>query len=579
MMPKKFYWPLLIIGAFLFISVRFKAYTPERAMVGFHSDNAIYGLMAQDIQNGHFPVYFYGQNYMGPLGSLTAALVSPILHGLDIKTSVLGNEYGHFQVSPLALSIAASILVWFGALFFFNAFIIVFGPVVAALTYLLLVIGNRVLIDASLRMNGQEMGWFFGALVFYLGVLAWQKSSRKRLVILGLALGLGQWMNQTMIFCALPWLLAGMYKAEFFASIRNPMKLKDRLLFKSQAHGPKTIPNFCVFGARFFEVLAILSIFLGLVVSIIGGVDTVLWGWLKFKMLNGFSSIKTGVIILTFIHALAFLYADCELREKLINDLKKIKPLFIALLLAYSPVWAGKILKFYPKAYGISFQLIALKNIDDYWPKLYSDFFPVVFGVPISYLIILGVFLLGLLYLKRKVFKIKEFLTFNPGTYSLLTFSFAVLFFNLLFIHIAQRAYLEYAYRYGILCIPFFFAFVFYGILQIKNKLKWALIGICSLLCLYTNWQQGEATVGPIMRVDNHRERTKKLLESGYKICYADYWKAYKYEYFTQGKVQFIPYQSQDRRPDLSKIRSQMPGPHCLVTDHFDLKIKSPDSN
>ena len=44
-----------------------------------HSDEAIVGLMAQDIAAGErFPIYFYGQRYMGALEAYVIAAVSPL---------------------------------------------------------------------------------------------------------------------------------------------------------------------------------------------------------------------------------------------------------------------------------------------------------------------------------------------------------------------------------------------------------------------------------------------------------------------------------------------------------------------
>jgi hypothetical protein len=51
----------------------------ERGQTLLHSDEAIVGIMAQDISAGrHFPIYFYGQRYMGALEAYVAAAMTPL---------------------------------------------------------------------------------------------------------------------------------------------------------------------------------------------------------------------------------------------------------------------------------------------------------------------------------------------------------------------------------------------------------------------------------------------------------------------------------------------------------------------
>jgi hypothetical protein len=53
----------------------------DRGHTLLHSDESIVGIMAQDIAAGrHFPVYFYGQRYMGALEAYVVAALTPICH-------------------------------------------------------------------------------------------------------------------------------------------------------------------------------------------------------------------------------------------------------------------------------------------------------------------------------------------------------------------------------------------------------------------------------------------------------------------------------------------------------------------
>lgn len=62
---------LLLVGLAILVRGLFLT----RWCSNFESDEAIVGLMAKHIQEGHFPVFFYGQFYMGSLESIVAAAI------------------------------------------------------------------------------------------------------------------------------------------------------------------------------------------------------------------------------------------------------------------------------------------------------------------------------------------------------------------------------------------------------------------------------------------------------------------------------------------------------------------------
>lgn len=83
----------------------------ERGETLLHSDEAIVGLMAQDISEGtRFPIYFYGQRYMGALEAYVIAAITPFLE----------NPIHALRVGPVlffAALVAAQYLMlatWFG---------------------------------------------------------------------------------------------------------------------------------------------------------------------------------------------------------------------------------------------------------------------------------------------------------------------------------------------------------------------------------------------------------------------------------------------------------------------------------
>jgi hypothetical protein len=77
-------FPLQILGVIL-LSIGFKVFILEANVVPFNADEAIVGLMAKHILEGKWPIFFYGQMYMGSLDAVLVALSSQFL-GLQVFT-------------------------------------------------------------------------------------------------------------------------------------------------------------------------------------------------------------------------------------------------------------------------------------------------------------------------------------------------------------------------------------------------------------------------------------------------------------------------------------------------------------
>lgn len=68
------------------IGVAVQTWAALQWSVNFDSDEAIFGLMARHILQGHIPTYYYGQRY---LGSLDAILSAPLIHWLGNTVPIL----------------------------------------------------------------------------------------------------------------------------------------------------------------------------------------------------------------------------------------------------------------------------------------------------------------------------------------------------------------------------------------------------------------------------------------------------------------------------------------------------------
>lgn len=159
-----------------------------------HNDEAIVGIMAQDIAEGtHYPIYFYGQRYMGALEAYVIAAVSPLftdpIHALRFGPACFFALMVFVQYLMLAR--------WFGRL--------------AA------IVGAAVLLCAPPMI----MQWTISARGGYVEILLWgsallwaysewfvpplpaQRHNRHKLAF-GLLIGSGMWINPSIVLFVLP---------------------------------------------------------------------------------------------------------------------------------------------------------------------------------------------------------------------------------------------------------------------------------------------------------------------------------------------------------------------------------------
>jgi MFS family permease len=164
-------------------------------IISFHSDEAVIGLMARHILQGEFPVFFYGQAYMG---SLDAFLVA----GAFV---LFGESVLALRFAQVALYLAIITAVYIAA------FQITGRRNAAAGAALFLAIPNILLtVYTAATLGGYNETLLFGALLLVLGypIIAAQPSGQQvsygRWFALGLIAGLAWWSNGLIIAVAVP---------------------------------------------------------------------------------------------------------------------------------------------------------------------------------------------------------------------------------------------------------------------------------------------------------------------------------------------------------------------------------------
>ena len=146
-------------------------------------DDAVEGMMSQDILQGRFPFFFYGQYVHGTGDRFLAALV---LLGLGSTPLALA-------LAPLALMLGFIAVAWYATR-------LVFGPRPAAFAALYLAVPPFYLYGWSFDTRGHyHLMLIFGAVVLLLLARIWTEgvadTPRRRLVGLGFLAGFAWWTN------------------------------------------------------------------------------------------------------------------------------------------------------------------------------------------------------------------------------------------------------------------------------------------------------------------------------------------------------------------------------------------------
>ncbi|MFN8373697.1 MAG: hypothetical protein U0694_12595 [Anaerolineae bacterium] len=170
--------------------------------VSFHSDEAIVGLMARHIVQGERPVFFYGQAYMGSLDAWLVAVGFRLLGESVLTIRVVQS------VLYLAMVLTGYVIAWRFS-----------GKIVIALvTGLMLALPTSLFaLYTTASLGGYSEALLCGQLVLLFGYEAakdFQANQRSVLnwSLLGLAAGIGWWVNGLIVVYALPVGLLLLYR-------------------------------------------------------------------------------------------------------------------------------------------------------------------------------------------------------------------------------------------------------------------------------------------------------------------------------------------------------------------------------
>ena len=79
---RRWEWISIAITLLAFVAIRIPLFTTGGLILGWNSDAALFGLMARAMSSGaEFPLFFWGQHYLGTVTSMLTAVVSTVVPG------------------------------------------------------------------------------------------------------------------------------------------------------------------------------------------------------------------------------------------------------------------------------------------------------------------------------------------------------------------------------------------------------------------------------------------------------------------------------------------------------------------
>ncbi len=181
--------PWLVVVMIILLGVGIKVFLLVTDRFPFNADEAVVGLMANHILQGELPTFFYGQSYMGSLDALLVAVAFLI-----------------FGESVLCIRII-QILLFCGTLAttYQLAFRFTQKVEVGWIALLLLVIPTvNFTLYTTISLGGYGEALLLGNLILLLGFSELKDPKSYTILILGLLIGFGLWVNGLTLVYSIP---------------------------------------------------------------------------------------------------------------------------------------------------------------------------------------------------------------------------------------------------------------------------------------------------------------------------------------------------------------------------------------
>ncbi|MEP7132271.1 MAG: hypothetical protein ABI914_03850 [Acidobacteriota bacterium] len=557
----------LLLAGLLFVAVRLPLLSDHGSARGWNSDAGVFGLAAREIvERGKIGVFFWGQNYMGPLTSLSGAAVAIVRHGR-----------GGGSVDPIDLRLGTMAEVALGSLFFWLGLRAALGRWPAAVAVLLLAIGPRYLFDSSLIARGDEIAFLCSGAVFWLCArsLAGRRNpplfeAPAGCLLFGLVAGFGWWMNEGVVFILLPLALVLLRDSRVWSEVRPVLRPLDRLLVRPERLGWPRLRREALLAGRAWHLL-LGAAFLLAIANQAG---------LPVRALYAREPILEPIAAFLLTAALGetLLRGDfARGLRRMGSELLRLSPRAFALsgglLIGCLPVAAGRRLGWYERAYGrpsfdagVNGLLRHLRDMAgaDLWSWLGADR-----SLPGA------VFVTGcaaglIFFAWRRRNRIRGLLTLSPAPAGAGALAGTILLVALGFYAVALRNGGD--PRYIVPAMPVAYGVAAAGLLESAGSAgRRARARGCAALALFLGvgiWSQSRQAatrVSSIQSEPDPRVLISQIRREGYSVCYAGFWEAYKLQFLSGNALRFIPWRAHDRNPAASRALAAQPGRKCLL--------------
>lgn len=320
-----------LIVAGIFLAVRLP-YLPAW-WADFNADYALVGVMGKHTLEGHFPIFYYGQTYMGGAEWATAALLAKLRGEAEIPLELLRlNTLGWWALAGAA---------W--------AFFLRQTSAILALTVVsLFALGTYTLVRLAMIQDMAAQYLFFGALLALM-LQNFRLLLGRRGFAFGLLLGFAWWINQTIVFLVVPALWV------WHAEPRRWLALPAAKAFFYRERKLDWLYGLAAF-------LILFGIFAGLA----GGV-TIPLGRGHLKVPNGITLARDVFLVLVIVQALVRFAprSAASRRQVAIAAARSAAPFALGFLVGYAPVWLGGLLGLYEKRPGIGLAILPMREMAD----------------------------------------------------------------------------------------------------------------------------------------------------------------------------------------------------------------------
>lgn len=577
----------LVAAIGLYVALRLPLLSPHPLRLGWNGDTAIRGLMADRIVDGvRFDVFFWGQNYMGPLTSVVAAGI-----GLARRAAGLLPIVGPFSVRCAALlEVAAGIVFWtLGVTRLLGA-----APAVAVA--ILLAAGPGWLFRESLLPNGPEMVILLAGVLFWLAARAATKPEGERAVlrstgIFGFFAGLGWWMNPGVAFVLVAAGIQRLVATPAWRSLRTEFRLVARLLVRPSSLAWSTPEPGVLLALRLANAL-LASQFLH-----------------NFLYLSGFERAAGIDIPLVFLFwplgepvvLLTTVLLGCEVafgRGAWSRRLAGLRPgrglrgalgtagIFVAgFLVGYGPVWLGRILGWYPPNYSFSAGLAGPDRIVQRVTENLQADLGAWLGVDTSgwgLLWATGATILtaaGLVFFRSPLHRV---LTLQAGEHPAAALAVWTVLSALAF-YLLSTAAAAGQQRYIVAALPPAWALLAAvatrldsaapGAWKLAARAGATIVALAAFISVVATTLRAREE---ILSSADPAPVLARIAAGGYQVCYANYWQAYQLQFLSDETVKFIPWHSLNRNPAETRVLAAQPGPRCFVDPQGNVSPQIP---